>query len=93
MIDFYAIGGIILLITGLIDFICTTLWAEGGAGSVTGHLSKGIWKSMYILSLVGPLLLASTVSIWVCLFWGGWTLFFAGDLSAMTNTQVKTPAP
>ncbi|WP_050183954.1 potassium channel family protein [Domibacillus robiginosus] len=100
MNEVYVIVGIILLIIGLIDFIWTTLWIEGGAGPVTRHLSTGIWKIMrkvsgdrgYILSLAGPLLLMSAVLMWVCLFWGGWTLFFAGDPNALTNTQVKASA-
>lgn len=96
----YMITGILLLIFGIIDFVWTTLWVEGGAGPITRRLSTWLWKTTRkvsrdqarILSLAGPILLSITVMIWVGLFWTGWALFFAGDPQALTNTQVKAPA-
>ncbi|PZD96347.1 two pore domain potassium channel family protein [Paenibacillus sambharensis] len=100
MNELYLIAGILLLIAGIVDFVWTTLWVEGGAGPITSRLSKITWActrrlsgdNSRTLSLTGPLLLSLTAITWILLFWSGWTLVFSSDYYALTDTQTKTAA-
>lgn len=99
MTVFYFLAGTILLIAGIVDFIWTTLWVDGGAGPITKKLSALIWKVMRkvskdrskILSLAGPLMLFVTLLSWIALIWTGWTLIFASDPSSFSDTEDNGP--
>jgi len=100
MNEWYAAAGFLLIGIGLIDFVWSTLWVEGGAGPVTRRVSGGLWKIFHglfgrrfkALSLAGPVILSLTVLTWIVLFWVGWTLVFASDPSSLTDPQTNTAA-
>ncbi|ETP69393.1 two pore domain potassium channel family protein [Planococcus glaciei] len=100
MSEIYIIIGALLLLLGIMDFIWTTLWVDGGAGPLTEHLSHALWKVLWkmsrnypkILSLSGPLILSMTLLMWIVLLWTGWTFVFAGNDQAIIHAQDKSPA-
>lgn len=100
MNEWYAIAGFILLGIGLIDFVWSTLWVEGGSGPVTTRLSAGAWKVFRtlfakrsrMLSLAGPFIILLTVLTWIGMFWVGWTLVFASDPHSLIDTRTDTVA-
>lgn len=99
MSAFYLIVGILLLVVGIIDFIWTALWVDGGAGPITKRLASLLWKVMkklgkfnsYILSWSGPLTLMLALLTWIFLLWAGWTLVFAGDPASIADTKDSNP--
>ncbi|RNF41187.1 ion channel [Planococcus salinus] len=95
----YLLLGIVLLVIGIVDFIWTTLWVDGGAGPVTKRLSALLWRAMKklgransrLFSWSGPLTLMLALSTWIFFLWAGWTLVFAGNPSSITDTQDNNP--
>lgn len=95
----YLLLGLLILIAGIIDFVWTTLWVDGGAGPISKNVSNLFWKTLKgisqgqdrLLSLSGPLLLLLTLLIWITMIWTGWTLIFAGDPGAVINTEGEGP--
>ena len=93
MIGLVSIGLLIVLST-IIDIVWTTLWVEGGAGFITDKLCKVTWfvmtkitgKNRKVLRLAGPLLLISTLLMWVVLLWFGWFLVFSASPQAIMNS-------
>ena len=93
MIGLVSIGLFIVLST-IIDIVWTTLWVEGGAGFITDKLCKVTWfvmtkitgKNRKVLRLAGPLLLISTLLMWVVLLWFGWFLVFSASPQAIMNS-------
>ncbi|HSI68534.1 MAG TPA: potassium channel family protein [Planococcus sp. (in: firmicutes)] len=99
MESLYLVLGLIILVIGIIDFMWTTLWVDGGAGPITKNVSKLFWKTLKkisqrnhgFLSLSGPLLLSLTLFIWISMIWLGWTLIFAGSADAIINSEGEGP--
>lgn len=99
MTEIYAILGIILLIAGIVDFMWTTLWPDGGAGPVTKRVSLLFWMAIrwlsggrsFIISLAGPIILIATILTWILMFWTGWTLLFASDPDSLIDTNDNLP--
>lgn len=99
METFYFLVGILLLAAGIIDFLWTTLWVDGGAGPITARLATFTWKSLKrmskkvpkLLSFSGPLIIALTISLWILLVWLGWTFIFAGSNSAISDSTDTDP--
>lgn len=96
----YLVVGIVVLVTGIVDIVWTTLWVDGGSGPVSGRLTTGIWKGLRAatgdrnraLSLAGPLILMLTLATWIGLIWLGWTIIFASDPYAVVNSRTGGPA-
>lgn len=90
----YVVLGVAVLVLVVIDLLWTTLWVEGGAGPLTGRLMAWEWMGIRtvgdsyppIRSLSGPLILVSSLSMWIVLLWVGWTLVFAGVPSPIIDT-------
>ncbi|TAA72711.1 two pore domain potassium channel family protein [Planococcus salinarum] len=99
MTEIYAILGVLLLLLGIIDFVWTTLWPDGGAGPVTKRVSLLFWFGIrwigkdrpLIISMAGPLILIATLLSWILLFWTGWTLLFAADPFSIIDTNDNNP--
>lgn len=95
----YLIAGIFVLIVCIIDFTWTTLWIDGGAGPVTDRLSSSVWRFMRkiggnhskLLSLAGPLVLSTTLLMWIVLLWIGWTFTFAGLEQSISPSHGTDP--
>ncbi|ELY85846.1 hypothetical protein [Natrinema altunense] len=96
----YLAVGIVVLVTGIVDIVWTTLWVDGGSGPVSGRLTTGIWKGLRAatgdrnraLSLAGPLILIFTLATWIGLIWIGWTIIFASEPLAVVNSRTGGPA-
>ena len=100
----FAVLGVVLLVVVVVDLLWTTLWADGGAGPVSAHLSNVVWRGLRrvgrsrstIVSLAGPIVLAATLVTWVVLLWAGWTFVFAGSEDSLQpgsdGLQVTWPA-
>ncbi|ANU23250.1 potassium channel family protein [Planococcus donghaensis] len=95
----YLLAGILLLVLCIIDFTWTTLWIDGGAGPITNRLSSSIWRLMRLiarknsrlLSLAGPLVLSTTLLMWIVLLWVGWTFTFAGIEQSVSPSHGSDP--
>lgn len=94
---FYLTIGILLLVLGILDFLWTTLWVNGGAGPVTNRLSSLTWSALRkisgdhpkVLSLSGPVVLLVTLVTWIFFLWTGWTFVFAGYEQAIINSSTQ----
>ncbi|CEG22790.1 Ion channel [Planococcus massiliensis] len=96
---FYLFIGIFLLAAGILDFLWTTLWVDGGAGPLTNRLAAITWKSLKrmskkvpkLLSFSGPLIITLTINLWVLLIWMGWTFVFAGSGTSISDSTDNHP--
>ena len=93
--------GIIILIWGLLESLWTTIWVDGNSGPFTGRITTWIWKFFRLisppkwhkfLSLAGPVILSSTVLMWVLLIWLGWTLLFFSEPSSLVVKATHSAA-
>lgn len=90
----YLTLGVLLLTIAIVDFTWTTLWVEGGTGPLTSRVMSWSWRTLrkvggqnsQLLSLIGPLIFAISLLVWISLLWGGWTLIFASAESALIDT-------
>lgn len=95
---FYLISGIIITTWGFIEGLWTTVWIDGHSAPLTGRLTTLIWKMMrgivgtkrhQLLSLSGPFILITTVSIWIIMILLGWALIFYADPTSIQNPTTK----
>lgn len=95
----YLVVGILLLTIMSIDIIWTTLWVQGSAGPLTSRLMNLEWQMLRrlsgdrqrLLSLSGPIILVTSLAVWIALLWGGWTVLFAGGENALMDTRNTGP--
>lgn len=95
----YLILGIFLLNFAIVDLLWTTLWVDGGAGPISSRMTTWIWRGLKklggrnsrTLSLAGPIILITTLFVWVGLIWAGWTFIFAGDQESLFDTRDEEP--
>lgn len=95
----YPFLGVLFLIIVVVDLVWTTLWVEGGAGPLTSRVMAGLWRVLrkighqnsLLLSLSGPVVFATSLSIWIILLWGGWSLIFATTESVLIDTLSRGP--
>lgn len=95
----YLLVGLVLLVAVTADLLWTTLWVGGGAGPLTGWLSRGTWRAFgraadrdVTLSLAGPTILVLTLLVWLGLLWAGWTLVFVSGETSLLATRDYAPA-
>lgn len=95
---FYLISGIILTTWAFIEGLWTTVWIDGQSAPLTGRLTTVIWKVMrgivgtkkhHKLSLSGPIILITTVSVWILMILLGWALIFYADPSSIKNPNTQ----
>ena len=95
----YVVVGVVVLGITVVDLLWTTLWVEGGAGPLTAWVMAGTWAGMQttvgqylrVRTLSGPVILVLTLSVWIVLLWGGWTLVFAGTAYSLIDTVGRRP--
>lgn len=93
------VAGLLVLATVSVDLLWTILWVQGSAGPLTSRLMNTEWKiirKMFgdrrrLLSLSGPIILVTSLSVWTALLWVGWTLLFAGGESTLVDTRNMDP--
>ncbi len=96
---FYLFLGTFLLLLGIVDLLWTTLWVDGGAGPLSSRMTMWLWRGLRklggqrsrTLSLAGPLILTTTLFVWVALIWAGWVFLFAGDTGSIFDTRDDEP--
>ncbi|GAB3540622.1 potassium channel family protein [Pontibacter brevis] len=95
----YLISGIIITIWGFLEVLWTTIWVDGTSAPLTGRITTLIWKLMRgiipdkkhrLLSLSGPVILVTTVSLWIMMIILGWSLIFYADPVSIQNPTSKT---
>lgn len=91
----YLLLGIFLLVVAFVDLLGTTLWLYGGAGPLTTRFTRWVWqgfqrvgsKHSRAMSLVGPVLVMFTLTMWILLLWTGWTFVFASGENVLIDTH------
>jgi len=87
------LAGLALLLASALDALWTVLWVNGGAGPIAGRVTSWLWRALsaasgprgLLLSLAGPLILATVVVLWVLMLVAGWTLVFGSDPTALAS--------
>lgn len=95
----YLIIGMLLLLGSTVDIIWTSLWADGGAGPLSSRLATATWRGIRrfegryfrVRTIAGPLIIISTLMMWVGLLWAGWTFVFAGGENTLLDTHNPGP--
>ena len=95
----YFVTGLLVLVTVSVDILWTTLWVQGSAGPLTSRLMSVEWRAFRravgnrrrLLSLTGPVILVTSLAVWIVLLWGGWTLLFASGENALLDTRNANP--
>ncbi|AHG03899.1 membrane protein [Halobacterium sp. DL1] len=95
----YLVVGIAVLVVTIVDILWTTLWVDGGSGPLSSRLTSWLWRGLRqfgsersrVLSLAGPIILTTTLVVWVAAIWGGWTLVFGSSGASLTNARSGTP--
>lgn len=92
--------GAVLIFSGALDALWTTLWVDGNAGPFTRRHNS--WTRRFvlrlagrhhrILSMTGPIVLVTSVLVWAVIPWVGWVLLFSGDPQSLLHTHRNTPA-
>jgi hypothetical protein len=98
---FSVLGGLLILVA-LADAVMTTMMAGAGGGPLTRWVSRRLWRGLLtlvplprgrkLLTFGGPLVLLTTVLVWVLLLWAGWGLFFLAPESAVLDSTARTSA-
>ena len=95
----YLVLGVLLLAAVSVDLLWTTLWVQGGAGPLTSRVMSLVWQTLRrtvghrrrLVTLSGPLILLTSLALWIALLWGGWTMLFAGAERALVDTREAGP--
>lgn len=95
----YLGAGVLVLLSVSVDLLWTTLWVQGSAGPLTSRLMDAEWRVLRrtagnrrrLLSLTGPIILVTSLAVWILLLWSGWTLLFAGGENALVDTRNAGP--
>ncbi len=100
MNELYLAAGILLVVWGLVEGLWTTLWVDGNSAPVTSRFTTFIWKIFRLLfssqndrklSLAGPLILISTVVLWIISIWIGWTFIFYSTPQSLQTGSASPP--
>lgn len=93
--------GAAALLLAIFDALETTL-GTGGAGPVSGAISRGVWAaavalhrkrpSHRMLSRTGPALLVTVVATWILLLWLGYFCLFSIAPQDIVHAQTQQPA-
>lgn len=90
------VAGSAVVLSVALDALATTVTVSGGAGPLTRRVAELLWRGFLrmhrssvpsLLQRAGPVLLVTTVLVWVLLLWLGWTLVMltAGVVDATTR--------
>lgn len=92
MNEFLLVLGVLTTLFGIIEGLWTTIWVDGNSSPFTGRFTTVFWKIFRkiipkkkdkLLSLAGPIILATTIVLWIMFIWLGWTLIFYSDPSSI----------
>jgi hypothetical protein len=100
MNEIILIAGILLTLWGLTEGLWTTLWLDGNSAPFTSRYTTFVWKIFRLLfrssndrklSLAGPFILITTVLIWICIIWLGWTIIFWSHPHSLNAQNLSEP--
>ena len=93
--------GVALVALAVYDAVSTTLASSSAAGPVTGRVGRGLWSLARrlaggprspVLTVAGPVILLTTIIVWVLLLWIGWWCVFMADGDAIVSASTLEPA-
>jgi hypothetical protein len=93
--------GALLLAVVAYDAAAATIATGTTDGPLTLRIGRTWWTVAHkaartpesrILTSAGPLILVTTIVVWLVLMWLGWTLIFAADPSAVVSSTAREPA-
>lgn len=96
-----ALLGLALLAVMLVDVVATAVAIDGGAGPLTGRLTRSTWNGVLrvaapghqrMLRSAGLALSVSPIAIWILLAWAGWALLFLSSESSVVAAATGAPA-
>lgn len=93
--------GAALIAIATIDPLWTTIWVDGHAGPLTRHY--GTWIDRLVTSIVpkddhrllsvaGPVVLITTVTLWALIAWAGWVVLFSADPGSLADPHTHARA-
>jgi hypothetical protein len=94
------LGAAVLALTS-VDAVATVVVPWAGGGPLTARLARGWWVAAHrlarrpdarVLTTAGPVVVLTTIGVWLALVWIGWTLVFASDASAVVTDPGAVPA-
>lgn len=88
------LAGLLLLAAALVDIFWTTLWADGAGGPISARWTSALWRALRafgrrrprLIGLAGPVIVSSTLVVWIAMLWAGWALVFAFDDDSLRDT-------
>lgn len=95
------VAGSIMLLIVAYDAFSTTLVTTTAAGPLTARIAKAMsalarraatGPRSVLLQLAGPIVVLTTVGVWLLLLWGGWTLIFSASPDAVVSTGSRQTA-
>jgi hypothetical protein len=93
--------GIFLVVVATLDPLWTTVWVDGHAGPLTRRYGAAIDRVLTrvlpddnhrLLSIIGPVVLMSSVLLWALLLWAGWVVLFSADASSLADPHTHARA-
>lgn len=96
------VAGALLVALVFFDAFATTLAVGAGAGPLTRRLVGPAWRALLrlhrtdshsaLLRVAGPVLLITTVLVWVALLWAGWSLVLLAGDGSVVDATTRAPA-
>ena len=98
------LAGAVLVVVALVDVFLVVLYARSGGGLLTPHLNHGLWKLFKaiapnqgslrdtILSFAGPVMMVTTIGVWVLLLLFGFALVVWPGLGGSITASIG-PTP
>ena len=90
-----AVLGMLLIGLANYDALVTTIAVGSGVRPLTMRVAQVqrllLRKNRRLLSAGGPIILLTSVTVWIVLLWAGYTLLFASDPNAITGTTTNLP--
>jgi hypothetical protein len=93
--------GVVLVLLATIDPLWTVFWVDGHAGPLSRRYGQWIdrflsrvipRRNRRLVSLIGPVVLVVSVTLWALLLWLGWTVLFSADPGSLLDAHTKERA-
>lgn len=91
-----AVAGVLLIGLANYDALVTTIAVGSGVRPLTMRVAQLqrliLRKNRRLLAAGGPIILLTSVSVWIVLLWAGYSLLFASDVDGITATASDLPS-
>jgi hypothetical protein len=94
-------AGAVMVGLAVLDALTTTLVVSSAAGPLTSRIGRSWWRLVHRLARrpdprwltsAGPIIAVLTLSGWLLLLWGGWTLVFSAAPDAVLDDSAGVAA-